>query len=223
MKYVKQFIINILLFSLAGITYAAFTPVSNGDPLTATTWNSLLSKVDGIFTDGTGKVGIGNEAPTEKLDVTGNIKASGSICGANGCIGTAGSAFSCTEEFDYIETGNSVITYNPSAAKKAELMVYGIICWNRTDDGQKISPLDGYDFSNGAYGVWNGTNYKVCGRITYYDGTNYLISWSNGNRFGLRYYDGVTNTVHGRWVASAGAEGSGGYGVSDRWTIWTCK
>lgn len=224
MKYIKQFIINILLFSLAWITYAAFTPVSNWDPLTPTIWNNLLAKVDWIFTDWTGKVGIWNESPTEKLDVTGNIKASWSICWASWCIWSAWSAFSCTEEFDYIETGNSIISYNPSAAKKAELMIYWVICWNRSDDWLKVSPLDWYNFSNWAYSIWwTSPNNKVCWRITYYQWTNYLISWSHGNRFWLRYFDWVTNTVHGRWVANSSSEWSWWYGVSDRWTIWTCK
>ena len=35
----------------------------------------------------TGNVGIGTDTPSEKLDVTGNIKASGTICDSVGCIG----------------------------------------------------------------------------------------------------------------------------------------
>ncbi|MEK9154790.1 MAG: glycine-rich domain-containing protein [Patescibacteria group bacterium] len=37
-----------------------------------------------------GNVGIGVASPSEKLDVTGNIKASGTICDVNGCIGGGG-------------------------------------------------------------------------------------------------------------------------------------
>jgi hypothetical protein len=42
-----------------------------------------------VFTieDGTGRVGVGTTSPTEKLDVQGNIKASGTVCDSNGCIG----------------------------------------------------------------------------------------------------------------------------------------
>ena len=38
-----------------------------------------------------GDVGIGTTFPQEKLDVVGNIKASGTICDVNGCIGGGGS------------------------------------------------------------------------------------------------------------------------------------
>ena len=34
-----------------------------------------------------GNVGIGTTSPTERLEVAGNIKASGTICDSNGCIG----------------------------------------------------------------------------------------------------------------------------------------
>jgi len=35
-----------------------------------------------------GSVGIGTDTPDEKLDVAGNIKASGTVCDGNGCIGS---------------------------------------------------------------------------------------------------------------------------------------
>ena len=37
-----------------------------------------------------GKLSIGHTNPTEALDVTGNIVASGQICDSNGCIGSVG-------------------------------------------------------------------------------------------------------------------------------------
>ena len=40
----------------------------------------------------TGNVGIGTTNPTEKLEVNGNIKSSGTICDTNGCIGSGGSS-----------------------------------------------------------------------------------------------------------------------------------
>jgi len=38
-----------------------------------------------------GNIGIGTTTPQEKLDVIGNIKASGTICDGNGCVGSGGS------------------------------------------------------------------------------------------------------------------------------------
>ncbi len=224
MKYLKQFIINLLLFSLAWVTYSAYTSVSSWDPLTPTMWNNLLAKVDWIFTDWTGKVGIGNSSPTEKLDVTWNIKSSGTICWANWCLWQVWWAFTCTEEFDLIETWNSIITFNPSAAKKAELMAHWYICWNRMDDWVKISPLDWYNFATWYYNVWVWTTYKVCWRINYYSWSpdNYILSWMPWYFFWLRYVDWVNSTLHGRWAAWWW-ETYWSVWTSDRWTIWTCK
>jgi len=52
-----------------------------------------------------GDVGIGATSPTEKLDVVGNIKASGTICDSTGCIGSGGSSL-------WTESGLNV--YRPS-------------------------------------------------------------------------------------------------------------
>jgi len=45
------------------------------------------TKLGNIIYYNTGNVGIGRTGPTEKLDVLGNIKASGTICGSAGCVG----------------------------------------------------------------------------------------------------------------------------------------
>jgi len=36
---------------------------------------------------GNGNIGVGTTNPSEKLDVVGNIKASGTVCGSGGCVG----------------------------------------------------------------------------------------------------------------------------------------
>ncbi len=43
-----------------------------------------------LVRDDTGNVGIGKGNPTEKLEVDGNIYASGQVCDSNGCIGSGG-------------------------------------------------------------------------------------------------------------------------------------
>jgi|GEM_PF-2697865 len=50
-------------------------------------WSEMQCTSDLCIDDVSHEVGIGTDNPTEKLEVTGNVKASGSICGANGCVG----------------------------------------------------------------------------------------------------------------------------------------
>lgn len=45
-----------------------------------------------LFSDGD-RVGIGTTSPTEKLNVIGNINATGAICDSTGCIGNVGDGF----------------------------------------------------------------------------------------------------------------------------------
>lgn len=70
------------------------TNYTSGGILTANHFNSVVGTLKGIYNDG-GKIGIGTSTPQKKLDVVGNIQASGTICDSNGCIGSGGT--SCTE------------------------------------------------------------------------------------------------------------------------------
>ena len=55
----------------------------------------------------TGKVGIGTASPTEKLDVFGNIKATGTICDSSGkCIGSNDSQWTTLINNIYYNSGN---------------------------------------------------------------------------------------------------------------------
>lgn len=85
---------------------AATTPFSNG--------NALLIKSDSVDIasfNGTGRVGIRNNAPTEALDVNGNINLNGTIK-VNGNDGTAGQVLS--------NTGGGLQWRTPSATNADE-------------------------------------------------------------------------------------------------------
>ncbi len=155
--------------------------------------------------------------------VTGSDLTIGGTMTAN-AFDKSGDGLVCTVEYDLIETGTNPASYWPSAAKRAELFQYGWICWNRSDDGQQVSPLNA-PLLNEYYANWPAGNPKVCGRITWISNASdpnrsFLAHGQGSYYFGLRYLNGL-NTWHGRW-AYGGSEGSGGVGQSDRWTIWTC-
>jgi len=78
----------------------------NGVPLGMGYWTLLGSNI--YYNNG--NVGIGTINPTEKLEVMGNIKASGMICDSYGCIGSVGPGVSlpiCSDE--------QILTYNSAA------------------------------------------------------------------------------------------------------------
>ena len=52
---------------------------------------SPWSSTNGLFIKNTGNVGIGTIVPSEKLNVVGNIKATGDICTATKCLNSVGS------------------------------------------------------------------------------------------------------------------------------------
>ncbi|MCF7836612.1 hypothetical protein K9N08_03155, partial [Candidatus Gracilibacteria bacterium] len=90
-----------LILVLAAIVYAA-TPTSwpsGSAPLAAPGAGNVELGGSSLWTESglrvrraniyraTGNVGIGTTTPGEKLDVAGNIQASGTVCDSNGCIG----------------------------------------------------------------------------------------------------------------------------------------
>jgi len=105
-KRVLTFGLGIIFFGLA---YSAWDGTKTpADILTADDWNGLVAnigwRVNGDVTNlnnASGKVGIGTINPAEKLDVVGNIKASGTVCDSTGCIGSGESSL-------WIESGSDV-------------------------------------------------------------------------------------------------------------------
>jgi len=84
----------------------------NEHDLILTTGSSPTTSSTGVFIkNSTHEVGINNNAPTEALDVTGNIKASGSITGANLVATSTGIKFS-----DYTSTsvGTATTSIDPN-------------------------------------------------------------------------------------------------------------
>ncbi|MDD2871860.1 MAG: tail fiber domain-containing protein [Candidatus Gracilibacteria bacterium] len=86
-KYTKSslsIIFTLLLsYGLVG-AWTNLTSVTTGDSLTATVWNDMVTKLNdagqrasGIFTDGSGNVGIGTNSPANKLNVIGNTRIKG--------------------------------------------------------------------------------------------------------------------------------------------------
>lgn len=200
LKVWKDYIYWIFIISLIWLTYVY--AVQGGDTLTSSMWNNLLSQVSS------------NSSWINSLDS--RLTA----------VETAQESpiFTCTEEFDFIETWVWILSYTPSLSKRAELMTNWFICWNRTDDLQKVSPLNWYSFSNWFYSNWSSNSWwvtKICWRITSLN-SHILSIWSANFYFWLSYNDWVTSTFHWRWAAWS-TEGYWWVGTSDRWTIWTCK
>jgi len=106
---------------------------------------------DNLIVDG--KVGIGKTAPTQKLDVVGNIKATGTICGSAGCVGDGG-GLSCTTR---TVTGNGKIGVLVTASCIAGEVITGGGCRR---DGSSIW-FKAFYISGNSYRCESGTSQPV--------------------------------------------------------------
>lgn len=80
----KLFVVSVLVLASLSLVYALS---SNPDP--GHTWNEVACDSNLCVDDINGKVGVGKTNPAQKLDVVGNIKASGTICDGTGkCLDT---------------------------------------------------------------------------------------------------------------------------------------
>ena len=80
---------------------------------------SPWSSTNGLFIKNTGNVGIGTIVPSEKLNVVGNIKATGDICTATKCLnsvtGGSGGGIGGTGTANYISKFTNSTTLNNSS------------------------------------------------------------------------------------------------------------
>ncbi|MCH2188259.1 hypothetical protein MK079_00320 [Candidatus Gracilibacteria bacterium] len=70
--FLKHLLIQISILVTLGISYAAWNDVINsGDPLTATAWNELATKVAELnnFSFSSGNIGVGTSTPTNLLEI----------------------------------------------------------------------------------------------------------------------------------------------------------
>jgi len=183
---------------------------SAGDPLNA---QDLQNNFDALATEATTtQSGLMSAADKAKLD---------SLSGS-----PAPSGLNCQSEFEFIEQGTSTKDYWPSTAKRAELLQYGWICWNRLDT-TPITPLTTMIHSN-LYTDWvdssgNVTVKNVCGRITRMEYlTKSFYVWSPNYFYGVVNMDNTTNTTHGVWADNF-ATSTGPSPNGDYWGIYTCR
>jgi len=132
-----------------------------------------------------GNVGIGTKNPSQKLDVVGNIVASGTICDSTGCIGDGGGGTYVSVWVAISSNGTVAFTHNlgtsdlsvtilfkPSStgpisialASEVGGMLYGVSVHEITNTQIKVSSGTGpiyYWKAGGSYGTTNSGYVKV--------------------------------------------------------------
>jgi len=136
---VSLVVVFAVAFYAIGFTGPVSAPPTGNVALPLNTGNVGQSKEGGLIlntggaTNGliiqNGKVGIKTSSPTEELEVNGDIKASGTVCDSNGCIGDGGGSGSA-DKVVYLSP-NNMIQYNVvlpviAGTTKAILNTYSI-------------------------------------------------------------------------------------------------
>ena len=125
-KIIRQSVPLTLAIAAITVGVVIYSAVSGeSDPQVGTNTANYVSKWDGAalvastIYDVNGDIGIGTSGtPSAKLEVGGNIKAIGTICDSNGCIGSGSSQWSDNTAGNiYYADGNvSIGTSNPQSA-----------------------------------------------------------------------------------------------------------
>ena len=146
-----------------------------------------------LVVDSDGKMGIGNTSPSEKLEVTGNIKSSGDITAsgfktptgtssqylmADGSVSTSGGGSNGSfVDLSTDQTIAGVKTFSPVLNATAD---------NQSLIGLNIDP----QFNDGGFNGVNKTALKLKGDLTFAEGSNYL-KFANGSMLGDVYNIGT--------------------------------
>ncbi len=124
--------------------------------------NQTNDEVMSFYSDGS--IGIGKTDPREKLDVAGNIKASGTVCDSNGCIGDGASSkfVDGAAATDAVYTaGNVGIGTNSPNGKFHVLDTNNLYTYMQSTAGDSWSyALADNDSKSAALGAYAGPTYK---------------------------------------------------------------
>ena len=140
-----------------------------------------------LVVDSDGKMGIGNTSPSEKLEVTGNIKSSGDIT-ASGFKTPTGTSSQYLMADGSVSTSNGggptgsfvdLSTDQTIAGEKTFSPVLTAIADNTSLVGVHIDP----QFNDGGYNGVNKTALKLKGDLRFDEGTNF-IKFANGSMIG---------------------------------------
>ena len=164
----------------------------------------------------TGNVGIGISSPSERLDVGGNIKASGDVTGSRLCIGTScRNSWPSGGDTDWTESGGNVYRSSGNvgigtASPDGKLNINGGLTWT-TNGWRKGIRLDGdssIELGGGAatkFGIGASGNrlyfFQTSTETSSGDSAHYVMNIDNsGNVRANDYY--ISST--GKWASQLG-------------------